>query len=64
MQMISFVFFGLVAMVFLLLVICNKLIKDASKSNRIANWILLIASYLFVIYADYRFAIVLAVLTI
>lgn len=64
MQMISFIFFGLVAVVFLFLYLCNKINKDIKKSNRIANWILLAASYLFAVYADYRFALVLAILTI
>lgn len=64
MQMISFIFFGFVTIVYLLLYSLNKIIKDSKKSNCIANWILLATSYLFVAYADYRFALALAILTL
>ncbi len=64
MQMISFVLIGFVILIFCLLCICKKLIKDTEKNIAVSNWILLIASYLFVIYADYRFAIALALITI
>ncbi len=64
MQMISFVFLGLVFVVFALIYIFDKIIKDTSKSRIISNWILLISSYVFTAFADYRFAIVLLVLTI
>ncbi len=64
MQMISFVFFVLLAIVFLLIYLCNKAIKEEQHSNNIVNWILLAASYLFVGYADYKFAIVLLLITI
>lgn len=64
MQMISFVCFGLVAAVFGLLRVCNRFIKDSAKRISAANWILLIASYLFVIYADWRFALALFGLTL
>ncbi len=64
MKMISFTFFGFVAIVFILLLFTNKFIKDDDKSLKTANIILLVASYVFVIYADWRFAVVLAVLTL
>lgn len=63
MSMISFVFFGLVAIVFILLFLSNKLIKDDSKAIKTTNIILLIASYAFVFYADWRFAVILGVIT-
>lgn len=63
MPMIGFVFYGFVVLVFALLYLCNK-IKDDTQSNSIANWILLIASYIFISYADYRFALILAMLTL
>ena len=64
MQMISFVLMGFVTVIFCLLLICNTLIKDMEKRISISNWILLVASYLFVVYADYRFAIILGVVTL
>lgn len=64
MQIISFVLIGFVILIFALLCACKKIIKDTEKNIAVSNWILLIASYIFVIYADYRFAIVLGVITI
>ncbi|MBR4982279.1 MAG: MBOAT family protein [Lachnospiraceae bacterium] len=64
MQMISFVLIGFVILNFCLLCTCKKLIKDTEKNIAVSNWILLIASYVFVIYADYRFAVVLGLITI
>lgn len=64
MQIISFIFFGFMAVVFLALYLCGKLIRDKQKSNFMAKIILLLASYIFIFYADYRFAIVLAILTL
>lgn len=64
MQMISFVLFGMVAIVFFLLYFVNKFISDAETSNNVANGILLVSSYVFVAYADWRFAAVLAVITV
>lgn len=62
--MISFVCFGLVAVVFGLLRVCNEFIKDSSKQISVTSYILLIASYLFLIYADWRFTLVLFGLTL
>lgn len=64
MQMISFVLIGFVILIFCLLCVSKKLISDIEKNIAVSNWILLIASYVFVIYADYRFAIVLVLITI
>lgn len=64
MQMISFVLIGFVILIFCLLCTCQKIVKDTEKNIAVSNLILLIASYIFVIYADYRFAIVLGLITI
>ena len=64
MSIISFVFFGFVAIVFALLFLLNKIIKDDRKAIKAANIVLLIASYCFVFYADWRFAAVLAVISL
>lgn len=64
MQMISLVFFLFVAILFFLLWILQKTVKNGSLANRVSKWILLFASYLFVVYADWRFAAVLALLTL
>ena len=64
MQIVSFIFFGMVALLFGLLYLCGRLVRDPQKSNRIANGLLLIASYLFVLYGDWRFALVLFAVTL
>ena len=64
MQLTSLIFLGLVAFIYLVIYVLNRATKDADKSNRLANWIILVASYIFVLYADYKFAIVLFVLTL
>lgn len=64
MQMISFVLLGLVFVVFSLLYLLPKIVKNSEKERVISNIILLIASYIFVIYADYRFAIILLCITL
>ena len=64
MQITSFVFFGLLAIVYVLLYLINRVVKSNSKAVVASNCVLLVASYLFVVYADYRFAIVLAGLSI
>lgn len=64
MSMISFIFFGFVVFIFLILYFVNKIIKNPEKSNSIANWILLAASYMFIIYANWKFALILAITTI
>lgn len=64
MSMISFAFFGLAAAVFGLLILINRIIKDDARAARAANLVLLAASYGFVLYADWRFAAVLAGITL
>ena len=59
MQITSFILFTLVAFVFFIIYICNRLISNDVKCIFATKWILLIASYIFVVYADIRFAIVL-----
>ena len=64
MQFFTIAFFALMIIVFIAIKLCNTFIK--SKNTRIitANAILLAASYAFIIYADYRFALAIAALTI
>ena len=62
--MISFVFFGLITATFILLKLINRIVKEEDKSVKASNIILLIASYIFVIYADIRFAVVLFLITL
>lgn len=64
MSMISLIFFGFISVVYILQIITNKLIKDDTKAAKAANIILLVASYAFMINADWKFAAVLAILTI
>lgn len=64
MQFFTIAFFALMTIVFIAIKLCNTFIK--SKNTRIitANAILLAASYAFIIYADFRFALAIAALTI
>lgn len=64
MSMISLVFIGFVVIVYILLYLNNKYFLDESKNIRVSNWILLIASYLFIIYADWRFALILLIISL
>ena len=64
MQFFTIAFFALMIIVFIAIKLCNTFIK--SKNTRIitANAVLLAASYAFIIYADFRFALAIAALTI
>ena len=62
MQIISFAFFGLAALVFCILFVVNRFIHPDKKAILISNWVLLIASFAFIAWADYRFALILAAL--
>ena len=64
MQFFSIPFFLLVTVVFIAIRIIKKAIKNEKIRILISNVILLVCSYIFVIYADYRFAIALLLLTI
>ena len=64
MQMISLVFFGFVVLVLLVLALIGKIVKKDETCVSVSNWALLIASYIFCIYADWRFAAVLALMTL
>ena len=57
MSMTSFILFALIAVVFGLIYFCNRFFEN--KCIVCTQWILLLSSYLFVIYADFRFALVL-----
>ena len=63
-SMTSLSFFGLVGITFLLNYIFFKTIKNNKTAVLASNIVLLIASYLFVIYVDWRFAVVLLALTL
>ena len=62
MQITSFVCFGLLALVFVILFLLNKFLHIETKAISASNWVLLCASFIFVAWADYRFAIILALL--
>lgn len=62
--MTSLSFVGLVGITFLLNYIFFKTIKNNKTAVLVSNMVLLIASYLFVIYVDWRFAVVLLALTL
>ena len=64
MQMISFVFFGLVAITFVCLLLVNRVCSNDSRAVVISNTVLLVSSYAFVGYADWRFAVILALMTL
>lgn len=62
MQITSFVFFGLLALVYAATWTVNRFVKDDQKAVSLSNWTLLAASFVFTGWADYRFALVLAAL--
>ena len=64
MQFFTIAFFTLVAVVFTIIKLCNYYIKNTKIKILTANSIILAASYVFIIYADIRFAIAIALLTI
>ncbi len=64
MSMTSINLFALLAVIFTAIYGCNYVIKDHYLSNAISKIILLIGSYIFIAYADIRFAIVLFIITL
>lgn len=58
--MISFVFFGFVALVFSALFLVNKFSKNTDKCIFCSNLIITVSSFVFTIYADWKFAMILA----
>ena len=64
MSITTFIFYGLVIIVFLLLYVVNKCVKNPKNSIKISNIVLLLSSYVFITYADYRFTIILILLSI
>lgn len=63
MSMMSFVFFGFVAILYLILYLIDRNVGNIEKNIRISNVVILIASYIFVVYADIRFALFLAIIS-
>ena len=64
MQFFTIAFFALVTAVFIAVKLGNTFIKTEKTRITFANAVILAASYAFVIYADYRFALALAALTV
>ena len=64
MQLTSVIFFALVFLVFVALRLCNRFAKTAEKQVFWAKIVLLAASYLFVGYANWFYAVCLAALTL
>ena len=62
MQMISMVFFLLTALVLLLLLAGNRILKEEKARVCFSKWVLLLAGFLFAAYGDLRFALVLGLL--
>ncbi len=64
MQMVSISFWLFIVLVIFALLICNKVVDSVSKKVKYSKIILLISSYLFILYADIKFAIILGILTL
>ena len=64
MSMISFALMGLLAAVYVILYVCDRINMDESRRRHINNWTLIAASLIFVAYADLLSVLVLAVITI
>ena len=64
MQFFTIAFFSLMALTFIAIKLCNTFIKTEQVKIITANALLLAASYAFIIYADYRFALAIGALTI
>ncbi|MBQ3559419.1 MAG: MBOAT family protein [Agathobacter sp.] len=64
MQIISFLFIFFMLLVFVAMYISDKILKKDEEKVMAVKWILLAASYIFTIYADIRFAMVLLLLTL
>ena len=63
MQFFTVAFFALLTVVFIAVKLGNYFIKDTKAKVCFANTVILAASYAFIIYADYRFAVAIAALT-
>ena len=64
MQIFSLAFICLTMLVLGLIFLVNKIFTQDSRKVTFSKWILLIASYLFMCYADYRFCLILFALTL
>lgn len=61
MNVICFAFFGLFALCFILLHLNQRLSRKTATRIHIANWTIIITSYVFIAYADWRFALILLI---
>ena len=61
--MTGLLLFSFTIFVYCCLMICKKLIKDSKQHEKVSKLIILITSYLFAAYADWRFSLVLALLS-
>ena len=64
MQFFTIAFFALMIILFIAIKLCSTVIENRNTRIITANSILLAASYAFIIYADFRFALAIAALTI
>lgn len=64
MSIVSFLFIGLVSILYILIAIADRFLKSTSAKQLCRKWILLCGSYLFVMYADIRFGLVLLLLSV
>ena len=64
MQFFTIAFFSLMTLTFIAIKLCNTFITTEHAKIITANALLLAASYAFIIYADYRFALAIGALTI
>lgn len=64
MQMISFVFIGFTLFVYSLLYVGNRFANNDATRVKLSKGILLAASYVFMLYADVRFALILLILSV
>ena len=64
MQIFSFAFICLTLAVLGLIFLVNKIFTKDSRKVLFTKWVILIASYLFMCYADYRFCLILMALTV
>ena len=59
MQIVSLTFFAFIAVLFFALMLCGRVIKNETANIKTYKAVMLCASYIFVLYADIRFAAVL-----
>jgi len=64
MSMMSFVFIGIVAVDLLIMAGVERFVKNQRTVVCVEKWVLLVSSYVFIAYADWRFLIVMVVMTV